>query len=169
MWYVVQVRTGTEESIVQQCEKNVSDSVLERCFIPYYEEKKHIRGEWTVHKKILFPGYVFVITEKIEELFQELKNVIGLTRLLGTGDDIVPLQEEETQFLLTFGGEKQVVEMSEGIIEQSKVKVISGPLQGMEGYIRKIDRHKRKAYLEVEMFGRMQSVQVGLEIISKTI
>lgn len=169
MWYVVQVRTGTEESIVQQCEKNVSDGVLERCFIPYYEEKRHIRGVWTVHKKILFPGYVFVVTEKIEGLFIELQNVIGLTKLLGIGDDIVPLREEETQFLLTFGGEKQVVEMSEGIIEQSKVRVISGPLQGMEGCIRKIDRHKRKAYLEVEMFGRMQRVQVGLEIISKTI
>lgn len=168
MWYVVQVRTGTEESIVQQCEKTVSDSVLERCFIPYYEEKRHIRGKWMIHKKILFPGYVFVVTEKIEVLFGELQNVIGLTKLLGIGDDIVPLREEETQFLMTFGGEKQVVEMSEGIIEQSKVRVISGPLQGMEGCICKIDRHKRKAYLEVEMFGRMQRVQVGLEIVSKT-
>lgn len=43
MWYVVQTRTGTEESIRIQCQKNVSAEVLERCFIPYYEEQKRIR------------------------------------------------------------------------------------------------------------------------------
>ena len=57
--------------------------------------------------------------------------------------------------------------MSEGIIEHSQVKVMSGPLMGKEGYIRKIDRHKRKAWLEMEMFGRTQSIQVGLEIVAK--
>ena len=65
------------------------------------------------------------------------------------------------------GGEEQVVRMSEGIIEGEKVHVTDGPLQGMEGYIRKIDRHKRKAYLEISMFGRIQSVQIGLEIVKK--
>ena len=43
----------------------------------------------------------------------------------------------------------------------------SGPLKGMEGYIWKIDRHKRKAYLEVPMFNGMQNIQVGLEIVEK--
>ena len=84
------------------------------------------------------------------------------------GEDIVPLTEEEVQFLKRFGGEEQVVEMSEGIIENSETKILSGPLVGMEGTIRKIDRHKRKAWIEIEMFGRMQLVQVGLEILKKS-
>lgn len=168
MWYVVQVRTGTEESIKQQCEKNIDKEVLERCFIPYYEEQRHIRGEWVTLKKVLFPGYIFVITDKLEELYQSLKSIIGLTKLLGTGREIVPLTEEEESFLQKFGGEEQVVVMSEGIIERSRVKVTSGPLMGMEGYIRKIDRHKRKAWLEMELFGRKQMVQVGLEVVAKS-
>lgn len=93
----------------------------------------------------------------------------GLAKLIGTGDEIVPLSSEEIDFLKRFGGEKQVVEMSEGIIEHSKVNITSGPLQGMEGFIKKIDRHKRKAYLEIPMFGGMQNVQVGLEIVAKMI
>ena len=40
-------------------------------------------------------------------------------------------------------------------------------VSGMEGLIRKIDRHKRMAYLEVEMFGRMVEMRAGLEIIEK--
>lgn len=168
MWYVVQVRTGTEESIRMQCEKNISARVLERCFVPYYEEKKRIRGEWTVQKKVLFPGYVFIVSEEMERLYEELKNVVGLTKLLGIGQEIVALDDKEIAFLKRFGGEEQIVEMSVGVIEQSKVIVTSGPLMGMEGLIRKIDRHKRKAWLEVEMFGRSQIVQVGLEIVAKS-
>ncbi|MCC2255204.1 antiterminator LoaP [Ruminococcus sp. CLA-AA-H200] len=168
MWYVMQVRTGTEESIRLQCRSNISEAVLEHCFIPYYEEKKRIRGEWTIQKKVLFPGYVFVVTEKMEQLYESLKTVIGLTKLIGTGREIVPLTEEEQQFLLGFGGEDQVVEMSEGIIEGEKILVTKGPLVGKEGYIRKIDRHKRKAWLEMEMFGRVQEIEAGLEIVRKS-
>ena len=167
MWYVVQVRTGTEENIRIQCEKHMSGEVLERCFIPYYEEAKRIRGNWTTLEKVLFPGYVFIITEKLERLYEQLHEVIGLTKLIGTGREIVPLCAEEIAFIQEIGGENQVVEMSEGVIEKSNVRITSGPLMGMEGIIRKIDRHKRKAWLEVPMFGRVQTVQVGVEIVAK--
>lgn len=168
MWYVIQVRTGTEENIRLQCTARIPQAVLERCFLPYYEEKRKIRGSWNVQKKHLFPGYVFAVTEDIETLYEMLKSVMGMTRLLGVGEDIVPLTEAEVQFLKRFGGEDQVVGMSKGIIENSVTKILSGPLVGMEGTIRKIDRHKRKGWIEIEMFGRMQLVQVGLEILWKT-
>ena len=61
-----------------------------------------------------------------------------------------------------------MLEISEGVIEKSKIKVYSGPLVGKEKYICRIDRHKRRAFLELPMFGRRQKIQVGLEIVSKT-
>ena len=169
MWYVVQVRTGSEESIRVQCERRIPRSILEECFIPYFEEKRRVQGEWRIQKKILFPGYIFVVTEEIEELYRQLAGIIGLTKLLGADGEVIPLTDAETAFLRAFGGTEQVVKMSEGIIENSRVIVTSGPLQGKEGLIRKIDRHKRRAYLEIEMFGRTQAVQVGLEIVAKTV
>lgn len=59
MWYVMQVRTGTEENIRCQCQRLISSNVLERCFIPYYQQKKRFQGEWHIQERILFPGYVF--------------------------------------------------------------------------------------------------------------
>nr|WP_305181943.1 antiterminator LoaP [uncultured Schaedlerella sp.] len=168
MWYVIQVRTGTEENIRLQCQKYMFSDVLNDCFIPYFEEKKHIQGKWKIQKRILFPGYVFLDADESEQLSRKLKNVLGLTKLLGTGDEVVPLTEEEVRFLMAFGGDEQIVQISEGIIENSKVIILSGPLTGKEGYIKKIDRHKRKALLEIPLFGRMQRIQVGLEILSKT-
>ena len=167
MWYVVQVRSGTEHNIRIQCNKKIPDTIMERCFIPYYEEKKKQNGTWNTLQKVLFPGYIFMITEDVEKLFFHLKTIEGMTKLIGTGQDIIPLKEEEITFLKRFGGEEQIVSMSEGIIEGTQVIITSGPLMGMEGLIQKIDRHKRKAWLDMELFGRMQQVEVGLEITKK--
>ena len=65
------------------------------------------------------------------------------------------------------GKEEQLVAMSTGIIENDQVRILTGPLQGMEGYIRKINRHKRKAWVSIEMFGRSVDMEVGLEIVKK--
>ena len=167
MWYVVQVRTGTEENIRTQCLRKISSEILERCFIPYYESMKKYKGKWHLEQKILFPGYVFMITDEMEQLYLGLKKVIGLTKLIGTGREIIPLKQEEVDFLTEFGKEKQVVEMSTGIIENGRIRITDGPLKGREAMIRKIDRHKRKASLEIPMFGRILETQAGLEIIEK--
>ena len=106
--------------------------------------------------------------EEIMQLYADLKQVSGLTKLLKTGEEVIPLTEKEMGFLDSFGGQKKIVSVSEGIIENAKIIIKSGPLVGMERYIRKIDRHKRRAFLEVPMFGGIQRVQVGLEIVSKT-
>ena len=36
-----------------------------------------------------------------------------------------------------------------------------------ESTLQRIDRHKRKAWLNLEMFGRQQLVEVGVEIVKK--
>lgn len=168
MWYVVQVRTGTEEEIISQCKKLIDHKILKHCFVPYYELMKKYKGEWHLEEKILFPGYIFIVTDEIENLYLSLKKVIGLTKLIGTGKEIIPLKDEEVEFLREFGKERQVVEMSIGVIEEGKVHITSGPLKGREAMIRKIDRHKRKACLEIPMFGRILETQAGLEIIEKS-
>lgn len=167
MWYVIQVRAGTEEKIQKQCDKLLLTAAIERCFIPYYEQRMKIAGEWRTLQKVLFPGYIFVISDQVDDLFFDLKHISGLSKLVKVGDEIVPLTQEEVNLLLQLGGEEQIVQMSEGIIEGSQIRVLHGPLQGMEGNIRKIDRHKRKAWVEIEMFQRKQVVQMGLEVVAK--
>lgn len=167
MWYVIQVFTGTEENIRHQCEKLIGQEVLERCFIPYYEEKKKYQGEWHTKMRVLFPGYVFLVSEQLSKLQKELNKVQGLTRLIGAGEDVIPLSEEEVMLLERLGHKEQIVGMSVGVIENERVRILEGPLMGMEGDITKIDRHKRKAWIEVEMFGRIMEMQIGCEIIDR--
>ena len=53
------------------------------------------------------------------------------------------------------------------MIEGDRVIIISGSLVGMEAVIRKVDRHKRVAYIEMRIFGEIKLVEVGLEIVAK--
>ena len=80
---------------------------------------------------------------------------------------MIALTEEETKLLLNFGKEEQIVTVSQGIIIDDCVKVLSGPLVGREGLITRIDRHRRKACLALPMFGRIQNIEIGLEILEK--
>lgn len=140
---------------------------LRTLLYPILPTEETISGEWHIQERILFPGYVFLIAENPEKLVNELRKVIGLTKLIGTGDEIVPLVQKEIDLLMKIGTDKQLVEMSSGIIENDRVQILAGPLMGMEGNIRRIDRHKRMAYMEIEMFGRTVEMKVGLEIIRK--
>lgn len=150
---------------------SVSAVNKQQCFrtllYPILPTEETISGRMAYQERILFPGYVFLIAQNLECLVNGLKKVIGLTKLIGIGDQIVPLVQEEVELLMRIGTDKQLVEMSSGIIENDRVRILSGPLMGMEGNIRRIDRHKRIAYLEIEMFGRTVEMKVGLEIIRK--
>ena len=80
----------------------------------------------------------------------------------------MPLSAEEVAWLQALTNvETHTVEFSRGVIEGDEVKVVKGPLRGQEAKIRKIDRHKRLAFLEMHIFGRTKVVKVGLEIVSK--
>ena len=172
MWYVVQVQTGSEESVMIQCRKIIKEcdqegAVIRKIFIPYYERKRRYNGAWHTERKIMFPGYVFIVSDNPEELVTKLRLIQGLTKVLKTGNEIVPISESEVKVLQRLGGDEQVVETSIGLIENDRIIITSGPLEGMEGYIKKIDRHKRIAWLEIELMGRNMQAQVGLEVVEK--
>lgn len=166
-WYAVQVKTGKEQDTVDLCRKIVVDEILLESFIPRYERMKRYQGEWHKEQLPMFPGYIFLVTERVDELFRELKAVPELTKILGDGVMFIPIRDEEKALLLNLGNENHVTEMSSGYLVGERVVILSGPMKGIEGKIHKIDRHKRVAVLEVGMFGGCVDVRVGLEIVKR--
>lgn len=168
MWYVAQVQAGRESSTLEMCRRLVPPFVMEDCFMPEYEAMWKMRGEWRLVKRLLFPGYLFFVTDDPEALHRELSRVPVPIRLLGNEENsFFPLTEKERDWFLSFMDGSHVVRMSEGYIQGDKVTVTRGPLMGFEADIRKIDRHKRRAYLDVTLFGRTIPASVGLEVVRK--
>ena len=79
----------------------------------------------------------------------------------------IELLPEPESFLRGFLGEKQHLHMSRGHIREGQTYITEGPLRGKEKMIRKIDRHKRLARLELPVADGIQTLYAGLEIFSK--
>ena len=47
------------------------------------------------------------------------------------------------------------------------VTILSGPLKDMEGYIKKIDLHRRIAKVEVDFMNQKTLLHLGIEMIEK--
>ncbi len=168
MWYVVQTMSGQEGQVKDFIAKMVESGLVQEAFIPRYEVMKRIKGLWCKRIEVLMPGYVFVVTKSPSKLKAQLRGVPRFTRLLGNDDMFTPLDDRDIAFINAFTSpEKRTVEMSTGVVEGDDVIILNGPLMGRAGWIKKIDRHKRLAYLEVEMLGRTTTVKLGLEIVAK--
>lgn len=166
MWYVIQVQTGREHGVAELCRKQVAWKE-EAVFVPLCKRKKKIKGQRVTVTSTLFPGYLFFETKEPEQLFFRLKKIRQLTKLLATGENFTPLSESEEHLLTGLGGKDHVIEVSTGIIEGSDVIITEGPLCEFTGRIKKIDRHKCVAIIEIEMMGEVREVTLGLEIIEK--
>jgi transcriptional antiterminator NusG len=59
------------------------------------------------------------------------------------------------------------IRASVGFCEGDKVRVTSGALVGLESLIKKINRHKREAIVEMEMMGDVRRVKLMLEVVEK--
>ena len=167
--YAIQVGSGQEAKVEELIRRFVDESVIGEIFVPRFEAMRRWKGEWHKRTERLTPGYLYVETSDVEKLALQLRRVPAFTKLLGNNEVFIPLNGDEVAWLNAFAGdERRVVEMSEGIMEGSKVIVLRGPLMGHEAEIKRIDRHRRTAELEIRMLGRVKTIRLGLEIISKS-
>ena len=120
-----------------------------------------------MHEKLI-PGYVFLTAPSALELYEGLRLVPALTKLLGKNDGslFVPLPPEEAQWLekVTAGGDEaklSLVSVSEGDA------VVDGPLKDLEGCVKKIHLHRRVAEGEGDFMGRKTVIHLGIELVGK--
>lgn len=166
--FVVQVINGQEDRAAALIAK-IAQGAVRDCFVPKREVTHRKSGQWNRILEKLFPGYVFVQTSTPEQVREVLGRVPTFTRMLASaGDMCLPLTADEVAWINAItNADTHVMEMSEGVIEGDRVMVIRGPLKGHEARITRIDRHKRLAWVDMNMFGRHKTIRVGLEIVSR--
>ena len=168
MWYVVQVETGREDAVASDIAAVASD-VVDECFVPRFRTGKRASdGRWVPIDERLLPGYVICSTQQVADVADQLREVKGLTHILGNDNAFIPLDEDERAWVQrsTKCGERTVGE-SVGYMEDGKLVVVEGPLVGREDWVAKVSHRKRLAFLELPMGGRKVRAQAGLRMVSK--
>lgn len=144
MWYVMQVMTGQESQTVLMLERSLSEGFLEKCFVPMRRRKKKYQGKWHEVVEKLFPGYVFLVSDYPQLLYDELKNIPAMTRLLGSCEEyFTPLSEEDVYILLKLQENVCKPQTNQGMWRNRQIenkKQISERVGGQEKFgIMKVD------------------------------
>ena len=172
MYYVIQVRTGKEEKTIEAIKKQLGDKKGFDVFTPSKKVLKKFHGEFKEVEERCFPGYVFVETENPFELFKDLYWTPEYTRLLGREgytENFLPLSKDEERMInILYNAESgRKTEISDiQVVEGQKIRVVTGPLMGIESTIKKVNLHKRIVTITFEMCGRQVEANVGINIIA---
>lgn len=168
MWYVVHVSTGREQAACRLIGERVDPSLFQECFVPRRSMAHRVGGEWRTAEEPLFPGYLIVDTAQPRRMRAALDRLPDFARLLDVDGEFLPLDDEEVAWIDAFTRRgHRVVDMSHAVVEGGIVRIVDGPLVGKEAQVKRINRRKRRAILELRILGRIAEVPVGLEILRK--
>ncbi len=128
------------------CKEKLSPKACRDIFVLTYDRMRQYEGTWHLERHLLFPEYVILESGNEEVLLEELEKRCDFAR---REQYLVRVGAEEEKILRNLCGKEHHLEMSRGIIREGNAQVTDGPLKGMEHRIRRIDRHKRLAKIEI--------------------
>ena len=175
-WVVLLVRTASTGKMLRVLKKRL-DCTPFTPFVPTKEEILKKNGVWVTRVKPLFSGYIFVRTQaepndiavELNKLLVEQKKVGSFIHLLHYGNDKknVVIRKRERILLEQLMNSENCVESSTGRIVDGEIEITGGALRGLEYWIKNIDRHQRRAVVDVEFAGELCEIRLSLEITEK--
>lgn len=165
-FYVASVRPGEEAKFLTIARNRISE---ERVRFRWPRRKLTIRrrGKRVETLAPVFPGYVFLETEHIdEEIFRTVKRLPGFYRFLERNDRIRPLAGNDLELVAHFVKYGDVIGKSTVTFdENSRIEVKDGPLAGLEGRIVKVDKRKQRAKVRLDLYEDSFLVDFGFELL----
>jgi len=134
------------------------------------------KGKPKLLHKIIFQGYVMVQTIcNAEDVIRDMRPIISIARnniykILNYGSDNkdIMIRKSEQVMWESLIDSDFFIRASFGIIDKGNLKVTSGPLVGKEAEIKKLNKYKRKAIVDVEFAGEFIEISLVLDLIDKS-
>lgn len=177
-WYALHVQTGQEEVVRKQLYKRLADSEF-RCLIPKRKIPEKSKGIQIDKIRVMFPGYVLINLRMSTDTYYTIKNIPKVYRLLNSPPSVCTkgekktdyypdnffkeIPEEEIEVVLSLINQDEILEYSEICIKDSCWFVKSGPLKEMEGIIRKLNKHTKRAKVAINITGREFEFEAGIK------
>lgn len=141
-------------------ERRVAEYIAQRricCFLPLYRSVRRWKDRRKELELALFPGYVFVRMALRDRL--RILQVPGAVRLVSFNGKPAALPDVEIEFLRNRQCAAGAIEPHPYLCAGKKVRVRSGPMQGLEGIIRR-RKDKCRVIFSLELIMRSVAVEV---------
>jgi transcription termination/antitermination protein NusG len=165
-YYVIQVMTSEEGKFLGHVTQHLPEGVL-RILWPRRKLFIRRRGKRIPTLAPIFPGYLFVEAETLTpESYWAFRKTPSFVRFLDSNQNVRPLSGADRELIVHFLRFGPVVETSRvHFDENARIRVIEGPLKGLEGKIVKVDRRKGRAKVKLDLYNESFLVDFGFETI----
>ena len=168
-WYVVHTYSGYENKVKVNIEKTIENRKMQDQIFevlgPVKEGVEVKNGVQKTVTKKMFPGYVFVNMIMNDDTWFVVRNTRGVTGFVGPGSEPIPLSEAEIRNLGIGTPEEEPVTID--VEPGDLIQVVSGAWEGRESVVKAVNPGRKTVTIEVEMFGRATSVEIGYLDVKK--
>jgi transcriptional antiterminator NusG len=169
-WYVLNIRTGYENSIQKELKQRVNatgteNEILE-VLVPVQKKIVVKKGKQDVKEDRLFPGYVLIKMELNDRTWDIVRNTEGVRGFVKTDKYPRPLPESEVRAITKFMEVEQPSYQTSFSVGEA-VKITDGAFADFIGSVQEIDTAKGKIKVLISFLGREAPVELEFAQVSK--
>lgn len=161
-WYAVWTRS--------HCERLVAEQLSARGFAPFLPEvsmRSARIGESRFVHTPMFPGYLFVRDAMSKHRYIELLKVRGIVRVLEDGwTRLTRVPDADIDAIQRLVDSGVPVFAHPHLRQGDRVRVVDGPLSGVEGLFVGDTQHKGRLVLSIALLGRSVAAEVNAEDVT---
>jgi len=177
-WYVLRVAANKEvqvkEALLQKVQRDGLTDTVGRIEVPVEKIKRIRGGRQTVHKRKLYPGYVFMEMEPTEDGRVPEKTWFMIKETSDVGDfigaDGIPTPMRDTDVAKMLLEAEKPEEAPSIRVEFEKgdlIKIREGAFENFEGMVDSIDNERGLVKVIVTIFGRSTPLDIEYWQIEK--
>ncbi|MEN6363607.1 MAG: transcription termination/antitermination NusG family protein [Rectinema sp.] len=165
-YFAIQVRTTHEDEYAHRA------AVMRPDIVVHVLKKKLMirkKGKLVPEMSCLFPGYV-IIEQEDDGLSlvvkAHLRSTTGFVRFLPETTNPKPFNAADVQIIHRFVSLGGKIGLSKVVFDENdRIKVLEGPLMGLEGRIIKVDRRKHRIKIRLDMYSDMILFDLGYDLV----
>jgi transcriptional antiterminator NusG len=159
-WYAIYTRSRHEQK--------VNDRLVQKkieTFLPLIERWSRRRDRRKRINLPLFPGYLFVRTPMDPDTHLEILKTDSVVQILGDNSKPIPVPDDQIHGIQVLTKNGTAITAWPYLREGMRVRVVHGPLIGLEGFLLDTKPKKHRLILSVDLLKQSVSVEIdGLDV-----
>lgn len=149
--------------VISRHEQKVNDRLIRKnieTFLPLVEKWSRRKDRRKKIKVPLFPGYIFVRTTMTPYNHLEILKTDSVVKILGINGKPTPISDEQIHAIKALMKSGLPTMSFPYMKEGMRVRVVNGPLMGVEGFLIKIQPSKHRLILSIDLIKESTSVEI---------
>jgi len=158
-WYLIYAKPNQEAVAQQQLEQQGYTT-----YLPMIMNAKRRNGRRRYVEEPFFPRYLFIRLDQTNDNWAPIRSTIGVSTIVRFGMQPVSVSDEVIEFIKQRENPEGLHEIQDELSKGDNVRVLDGPMMGLEGvFVAKTS--EQRVMLLLDLMGKSTRVQIDVDAI----